>query len=235
MRTLVLVALSASACRDADRPRRAPAAPVTSARLLRYEPGNVPGYDVVVTGGTATGALVPIDIGRTIAVDIVPENDRLLHVVIGDTDPFASFANDGALLLLPELPIEPLAPGQRWKVSHVASVDGLRIDLTHEITYVGDAACPSAAGQCARLEIAAPARNLIVRADPDAWIVTYGFSGTVVISRDRGAIDESRLRVIGSVAIGAANIPITATVVATPVPSTRARASTMPSRLRTAA
>ena len=214
MRGLALVALVS--CKDARAPR-GDEAPAAAARLLRYQPANVSEYKVAVTGGTALGALVPFDVSRTLAVDVVPDGDRWFHVVVSDeTDPNAAFPDTSALLLFPELPAEPIAPGRRWTVTHAVVAHGMRVDLSHEIVYKGDETCPSGARHCSQLALAAPARNLIVGGGSAAWIVTYGFTGTIAIDRERGIIDESRLRIIGSVAMPPANIPVDVTVVATP-------------------
>lgn len=197
------------------------------ARLLRYRSSELPRYQLVATASTPPGSVVPLDLARTITLELAAIDERHLAVRILDDAELAGvvapeITRTASALVFPELLAKEVAAGERWSVSRRITVPGSErpIELSHELTYVGEANCPGQASgtrRCAQLALAAPARNAIVRADGATWMIVYRGSGTIYLDVERGIAIESRLRVDGNVANGPMSVTVSATVVATPI------------------
>ncbi|HEY5922530.1 MAG TPA: hypothetical protein VIV11_12700 [Kofleriaceae bacterium] len=104
---------------------------------------------------------------------------------------------ESALVLFPNLPPAPIAPGHRWTVMHNTQLgtSQTRVDVEYAYEYVGDGACPSGTGTCSLLSFTASSPGVDATTETGIKVnAAYGFAGKVFFSHDRGIIDESRVR-----------------------------------------
>ncbi len=103
---------------------------------------------------------------------------------------------DNALILFPDLPKEPIAPGHTWSVTRNTPVGSTsaRVDIAYQFTYVGDGACPSGAPSCAHLTFTAASKQMDIESEGIRVKGSYGFAGKVFFDTALGTLDESRVR-----------------------------------------
>lgn len=121
---------------------------------------------------------------------------------------------DSGLVLFPDLPQGPIAPGHRWSITRNSPVGATkaRVDVKYDFQYVGDGACPSGAGTCSLLSFSASTPGVDAVTDEGRKVhAVYGFAGKVFFDHDRGAIDESRVRAVIDTEVTGMKMPITAT------------------------
>ncbi|HEU4612501.1 MAG TPA: hypothetical protein VFS15_10505 [Kofleriaceae bacterium] len=168
------------------------------------------------------GEPAPFDVAAMVDdpfATLVFDDDRRMTVRAIESHPFAALDMgdmlDGALVLFPELPDEPIAAGQHWMVTRSTPVgaSGTRIDGTSRLTYAGDGACPSGTSRCALIELAATSNSAVV----DAATVVYAFAGKLFFDVERGILDESHVRLDMNVARGPAALAVNATYVIRPI------------------
>jgi len=113
--------------------------------------------------------------------------------------PFVALGGDmlnTALVLFPDLPDQPVAPGYTWTLQrNVPLARGVaRVDVTYDFEYVGDSACPSGTGTCAQIALTATMQDHEIEDRGVKSKLGYDFAGKVFFDLDRGRIDESRIR-----------------------------------------
>jgi hypothetical protein len=126
---------------------------------------------------------------------------------------------DSGLVLFPDLPPGPVAPGHRWSVTRNTPVGSskARVDVKYDFQYVGDGACPSGAATCSLLTFTASTPGVDVVTDEGRNVhAVYGFAGKVFFNHDRGAIDESRVRAVIDTETAGMKLPLVATYKITP-------------------
>lgn len=150
----------------------------------------------------------PIDVAAVVdtPIDTMTFADGYkVETVANPAHPFAKFGGDSidnAMLLFPDLPSHPVKPGEKWSMTRLyAPGSGLgKFPVTFEFEYAGDSACPSGAKACALLEFTASSGKL--------EDLTFGGAGKVFFDTERGAIDESRVRLDIDVRAGGHSLPM---------------------------
>jgi hypothetical protein len=125
---------------------------------------------------------------------------------------------DDVLVLFPELPADAIAPGHRWKTTRNTPVGatGGRVDVTYEMTYVGDGACPSGAKTCSLINMLASSKDVSVMSEGRQMNVSYGFAGKIYFDYERGVLDESRVNMNMDAKVSGIDMTITALYVVKP-------------------
>jgi hypothetical protein len=126
---------------------------------------------------------------------------------------------DDALVLFPDLPAAPIAPGHsRTRVRPVTIGGGLgKTNVTYHFTYDGHGACPSGgATMCADLSFSASSPGVTVNSDGNTFKATYGFAGKVYLDTQRGTIDESRVHMNMDIKGDGISLPMVGTFVIKP-------------------
>ena len=149
---------------------------------------------------------------------LVFEDDRRLVTREKAEHPFQALGTgdmlDSALVLFPDLPADAIAAGERWTTTRNTPVGtaGSRADVTYEMTYLGDGACPSGAPSCAAIGLSAGAKDVQVKADSGrTGTASFGIAGKMFLDLDRGILDESRLRMDADVSLQGVALAIGAT------------------------
>ena len=103
---------------------------------------------------------------------------------------------DNALLLYPDLPKQAVGAGHKWTVKRRTRVGATStfVDVTYDYEYLGDSACPSGAKTCSLFKLSAASENVDVKHEGVSMKAAYGFAGKVFFDYERGAVDESRVR-----------------------------------------
>jgi hypothetical protein len=131
---------------------------------------------------------------------LVFEDDRRMTVRVIDTHPFTALNMgdmlDSGLILFPDLPVDAVAPGGTWQVKRNTAMgaSGTRVDVTYDMTYVGDGKCPSGANSCALIDLVASAKDVDIQSPGAAARISFGFAGKIYFNTERGSVDESRVR-----------------------------------------
>lgn len=125
---------------------------------------------------------------------------------------------DTALVLFPDLPQGPVAPGHTWTVTHDTPVGttNTKVAVTYNFEYAGDSACPSGKPSCAQLHFTASSKNTEVQSEGNTVKLSYGFAGKVFFDTERGAVDESRVRMDMDASVKGINMLIGGTFVIKP-------------------
>jgi hypothetical protein len=116
---------------------------------------------------------------------------------------------DTALILFPDLPTGEIAVGKTWTVKRTATLGNNlgAVDVTYTFVYAGDGPCPSGTGTCAHLTFTAASDNVHIEAEGHSGTAKYGFAGKVFLN-DKGAIDESRVRMDVDVDVEGHKLPM---------------------------
>lgn len=127
---------------------------------------------------------------------------------------------DNAMILFPDLPAEPIAPGHAWSIKRSVPVGSNlgRVDVTYNFVYAGDGGCPSAAKACAHFTFTAASNDVSMENQGVTVKASYGFAGKVFFDTARGVIDESRVRMDMDVKADGHSLPMGGTFVVRPVP-----------------
>jgi hypothetical protein len=124
---------------------------------------------------------------------------------------------DSALILFPDLPVGEIAAGHKWKVKRRAQLANNlgSVDVLYDFVYAGDGPCPSGAGTCAHLTFTAASSSIKFEAQGHSGTGSYGFAGKVFIN-DKGATDESRVRMEIDVDVEGHKLPMGGTFTVKP-------------------
>ena len=155
---------------------------------------------------------------------LVFENDRHMKSRMIADHPFMARGTgdmlDSALVLFPDLPEGAIAPGHTWKTVRNTAVGGTetRVDVTYDMTYVGDGACPSGAKTCSLFEVTASSNKADVQTEQNITAkVSFGFAGKIFFNPDKGVTDESRIHMTVDAAALGQGITIGATYIVKPI------------------
>jgi hypothetical protein len=145
------------------------------------------------------------------------------HIIVtsNPANPFTALGGDmldDALVLFPDLPTEPVAPGHTWTMVRNMPIGGGigKFEVTYHFTYEGDGGCPSAAKSCAHLSFTASSKEATVESNGVSVTASYGFAGKVFLDLERGTIDESRVRMDMDVKAAGQSLPMGGTFVVKP-------------------
>lgn len=116
---------------------------------------------------------------------------------------------DSALILFPDLPAGEVEVGHSWTVQRKATLSENinEVTVSYQFVYAGDGPCPSGTGTCAHLTFTAASDNVKVTANGMDGTAKYGFAGKVFLN-DKGAIDESRVRMEVDVELEGHKLPL---------------------------
>jgi hypothetical protein len=104
---------------------------------------------------------------------------------------------DDALVLLPDLPQGPVAPGHKWSVTHDTTIGAStsKTQVKYDFVYVGDGPCPSGGPACSLFTFSASSPGVDLTTDQGVKAhASYGFAGKVYFDTTKGIVDESRSR-----------------------------------------
>jgi hypothetical protein len=105
---------------------------------------------------------------------------------------------DDGLSLLPDLPREPISPGHHWSIARNGLIDTTSpARVTIDFEYLGDSRCPSGVGACAVISFKASTPSFeMLLSNGDKMRAAHRLAGKAFFNYERGAIDESRERVM---------------------------------------
>jgi hypothetical protein len=163
------------------------------------------------------------DVGAMLDKPFTTLNFANNHVSVTSNpdNPFTALGGDmldDALVLFPDLPTEPIAPGHTWTMTRTMPIGGGigKFEVTYKFTYDGDGGCPSAAKPCALLSFTASSKDATVQSEGVSVTASYGFAGKVFLDLEHGTIDESRVRMDMDVKAAGQSLPMGGTFVVKP-------------------